>query len=510
MDKKILNTILVFLLFFSIALVSLFVTIRLFWSINLFPGWLLEWLLWAYGVLIFCLATTYALKQTGKVKTYHIASMIKTTKFIPWLDKLMIFGRLIDAFARIGLIFGFGAFAVDYMYGRHQRFFIRIPLFALSAGILYLIYDRFFLLMLSNPFISEYALHLSLSFSFFGFAGFIVFSLFGYAIYIMTNVAQGTGGQVCPGVAPLIPGVKMPNMPIVVPLHGWLSLLIILVLHEGMHGVVLRRVGLKIKSGGLLLIGLFPIGAFVEPDEEEMKKAEPIKALKVFAAGPMANLFTMFAVLVFVFIFLFAIQKPLVDPWINEIKAEGYEGIVVSSVEEEFDFCGDILAGPAFGKLEEGMLLHEVNGRKISSAAQAAAIISRFKSEEFTMTMEKEDATLETFTIKPEGKLNYLGFQIRDKQKDDYTPPEEFELYKAVASPFNSFINWFFILSFLVAIVNFLPLEPFDGGRILKIMVLPYIGFLNLTDEEAEKSIRRVSLAVIVLLLVINALPMIL
>ncbi|MFH1240429.1 MAG: site-2 protease family protein [Candidatus Diapherotrites archaeon] len=467
-----------------------------------------EWILWVFAFLIFCLVTTYILKRSGKAKTYYIASMIKTTKFIPWLDKFMVFGRLIDAFARIGLVFGFGAFAVDYMYGRGRKIWIRLPLFLISAGILYFIYENFFLLMLSNPFISEYALHLSLSFAFFGFAGFIVFSLFGYAIYIMTNVAQGTGGQVCPGVAPLIPGVEIPNMPVVVPLHGWLSLLIILILHEGMHGVVLRRVGLKIKSGGLLLLGILPIGAFVEPDEEEVKKAEPIKALKVFAAGPMANLFTMFAVLVLVLVFLIAIQKPMIDPWLNEIKAEGYEGIVVSSVEEEFDFCGDILKAPAFGKLEEGMLLREVNGQKVSSATQAATIISRFKTEEFTLTMEKEDGTTEIFNIKPEGKLNYLGFQIKDKQNEDYIPPEDFELYKAVASPLNSFINWFFILSFLVAIVNFLPLEPFDGGRILKIMVLPYIGFLNLSDEDADKAIRRVSLAIIVLLLLINALPL--
>jgi hypothetical protein len=39
-----------------------------------------------------------------------------------------------------------------------------------------------------------------------------------------------------------------------------------------------------VRGGGILLIYIFP-GAFVEPDEQEFKKAEKMKRLKVIAAG---------------------------------------------------------------------------------------------------------------------------------------------------------------------------------------------------------------------------------
>ncbi|HLF55126.1 MAG TPA: hypothetical protein VI612_05405, partial [Candidatus Nanoarchaeia archaeon] len=59
-------------------------------------------------------------------------------------------------------------------------------------------------------------------------------------------------------------------------LHWFLSIFIILIVHEGMHGVMARVYGLPVKNSGLVVLGaLVPLipGAFVEPDEEKLRAA---------------------------------------------------------------------------------------------------------------------------------------------------------------------------------------------------------------------------------------------
>lgn len=81
-----------------------------------------------------------------------------------------------------------------------------------------------------------------------------------------------------PGVNPLIP-------------LGWglVALVVALVIHEGSHGVMAYVGRMRVKSLGLLFF-IVPIGAFVEPDEEDLEKATAREKNRVFAAGPASNL----------------------------------------------------------------------------------------------------------------------------------------------------------------------------------------------------------------------------
>lgn len=83
---------------------------------------------------------------------------------------------------------------------------------------------------------------------------------------------------VLPGINPLIP-----------LWYGILGLAIALIVHEGAHGVLSRAHDIKVKSLGLLFV-VVPIGAFVEPDDEELEKAPTRTKARVFSAGVMANL----------------------------------------------------------------------------------------------------------------------------------------------------------------------------------------------------------------------------
>jgi membrane-associated protease RseP (regulator of RpoE activity) len=71
----------------------------------------------------------------------------------------------------------------------------------------------------------------------------------------------------------LIPGLNE-YIPIV---WGAIAIMVMLVVHELAHAVLCRAEGVSVKSMGVLLLGIIPIGGFAEPEEEELfgKKKEP-------------------------------------------------------------------------------------------------------------------------------------------------------------------------------------------------------------------------------------------
>jgi len=74
-----------------------------------------------------------------------------------------------------------------------------------------------------------------------------------------------------------------------VPFWYWIiSIAILVIVHEGMHGVMAAREKVRIKSLGWGLLAVIPL-AFVEPDEKQLQKQKPMKQLRVFAAGSFAN-----------------------------------------------------------------------------------------------------------------------------------------------------------------------------------------------------------------------------
>lgn len=82
-----------------------------------------------------------------------------------------------------------------------------------------------------------------------------------------------------------IPGVN-PVIPVV---YGTIALAISMVIHEIFHGIVARSYGIKVSSVGVLFF-IVPMGAFVEPDEEEVQKADPVHRRRLIAAGPGINI----------------------------------------------------------------------------------------------------------------------------------------------------------------------------------------------------------------------------
>ncbi|HZX19542.1 MAG TPA: site-2 protease family protein [archaeon] len=459
------------------------------------------------GFLVLCAIITFILKKTTKFDTFFLITLIRTKKPLAFFDRMAKHTKILDAFALLGLIIGFGAISVDFFWGRKLKLRERIILFFGSFSVLsgaFLAVDIFFGNVFSaNLLIGNMFPLLVISFGLMGLAGFTLFSLFMQAFDIVGKYLIGT--RSCPGVAPLIPGVEIPGVPITPPLHAWISLLIILLVHEGMHGIVGRRHGFTIKNAGVILFGFLPIGAFVEPDEKEIAKEKDEKVLPFLAAGPMSNL----VVMVFAGIILFgalSFSGPLTEHFYPGLQDNFFSGVKVVKVLEETEFCGTVYAAPAFAKLNEGDLIKGISGVAVNSPQALFVELQKDRLKEKTFSLERNSEQI-SITLQP-NEIGQFGFVPEGIRNESIQIPESYPTYALAIGLFIEFVFWLFLLNFLVAAINFLPMHPFDGGRMAKLLFVPYLGFLNISKEQKQEKITKFFLYIILALFVINALPL--
>ena len=121
------------------------------------------------------------------------------------------------------------------------------------------------------------------------FCMFIV-ALFMILAFISSLLSPPTASPPSASELVAIPGIN-PMIPL-----GWgaMAFVIALVIHEFGHGLLARAHGMRIRSFGLLQLGPLPLGAFAEPQYQELHKAPRKERMRMFAAGPATNLFAAF------------------------------------------------------------------------------------------------------------------------------------------------------------------------------------------------------------------------
>jgi len=112
-----------------------------------------------------------------------------------------------------------------------------------------------------------------------------------------------------------IPGVN-PLIPI---WYGIAGLAIAIIVHEFSHGILARVEDVKVKSLGLIFL-VVPLGAFVEPDEEEIKKLKKPNRSRIYSVGPTTNvILAIVLVLIFSMAFMGSIEAKEDGVIINEM-----------------------------------------------------------------------------------------------------------------------------------------------------------------------------------------------
>ena len=153
----------------------------------------------------------------------------------------------------------------------------------------------------------------------------------------------------------------------------WLGLLATMVVHEFGHAVLCRVEGIRVKSMGILM-AVIPIGAFVEPDEEDQEKTKGLKKMRMFGAGITNNILlglACFALVVFLLGFAVPVSTPLIH------------GVYVDS--------------PAHAAgITPNSIIREVNGISVSSRDEVATLLNTTKpGDKITLLLENNGATTE-------------------------------------------------------------------------------------------------------------------
>ena len=122
--------------------------------------------------------------------------------------------------------------------------------------------------------------------------------------------------------------LAVPGINPVIPL-GWgiIAFVVSLVIHEFGHGLLARGHGMRIRSFGLLQLGPLPLGAFAEPQSDELMRAPRRERLRMFAAGPATNLFAAFI--------MFLLLGGLATQFVGQEDYIHVQGIVVDAGADE-------------------------------------------------------------------------------------------------------------------------------------------------------------------------------
>lgn len=264
-----------------------------------------------------------------------------------------------------------------------------------------------------------------------GFGG-MAFVLY-YFLKQAYNILRPTA-EVVPSVQLVIPGVTIPLV------YGLISLAVLIIVHELSHGFVARAENIPLKSVGLLFFIVLP-GAFVEPDEDELKKAPLRSRLRVFAAGSFAN-------------FIVAFISVLV-----------FNGVTLAFEPHGVEVFGVIKDSPAYGILEKGDVIVEINGVKINTLEEFIKFMNNTKpGEELSLVILRNGKVKNiSITLGEHPERPGKGF-IGIYPTQHLISKIGFD--KELMVIFTLFY-WLYVINFGVGLMNLLPVIPLDGGRML-------------------------------------------
>jgi len=291
------------------------------------------------------------------------------------------------------------------------------------------------------------------------------FLMMGYAFYFLLNnvanyfVVQSEFLE----LTLLIPGVTLTSAPAIA--YFLLSIPIVLIMHEGAHGIVAALEKIKIKTGGFaIFIALF--AGFVEPDEEEFDKAKKISKLRIIGAGATSNV--IFAIILGAImltnpVFGMVLESiPLFGEVILNTFYELSQGVLILSIMEN-------LGAEQAGLLTNDVII-SINDIPIRGPVDFPILNP---GETVSVTVLRDNQTLE-FGVEimpsPDDPERGLIGIMRDNSIP-YKPVMNFIDWANVDFNVSMFLLWLWMISFFIGIINMLPLPILDGGKFIHTII---------------------------------------
>lgn len=288
----------------------------------------------------------------------------------------------------------------------------------------------------------------------------------------------------------LLPGLN----PVIPVIYGIIGIVVAVVIHEGTHGVIARRLKLPVKSTGLLFLLIIPIGAFVEIDEKEIQKTRFRDSGRIMAGGPGSN----------IIVALIALAILLVI--VGGLAPTQFNGVYVQQI---------VAGSPADtlhaqGHLVSGDVITAVNGTSVNSVEQLSNYLNNTRPNETLIVsiehkgqMNNYNLTLGTYPA-PNVTKGFIGIAQSFSQSDLVNIQHQYfssffkdpVLYLVVPGifpqansivPFSNQLTplytspslgaawyplaltmfWIWFINVNLAFFNAIPLYPLDGGQAL-------------------------------------------
>ena len=252
------------------------------------------------------------------------------------------------------------------------------------------------------------------------------------------------------GVQLVIPGITIPFW------YGIFALITVILAHELMHGIVARNENIRLKNLGAVFFTSIPIGAFVEPNDEDLNRSPSISKLRVYAAGSFANIVLALVAM--------ALMIPLND------------GV---------EIVGVMPNTPADGVLEEGMVIKKINGKEVKSLSDFIIEAGKIRPNQIVV-LETDKGTFKVLAKKRDGNKGMIGIYV----KQHVFGGLDFIYYT---------LFWISFLNLGIGLINLAPINfgiaATDGHLILREILS------KLAKEKAEEISGLLSTTVTIMLL---------
>ena len=251
----------------------------------------------------------------------------------------------------------------------------------------------------------------------------------------------------------LIPGVTLTSSASIT--YFLLSIPIVLVIHEGAHGIVATLEKIKIKTGGFaIFIALF--AGFVEPDEEEFNKAKKISKLRVIGAGATSNVifsFALGALLLTNPIFAIVVPEPILG-WMYEEP----DGVLVLSIIEG--------SGAEKAGLKPNDIIFAINGIDVRTPLDfQKAEVKPGQIVNVSVLRNGQELEFPVLVMPSEDEPERGLIGIMRDNSFAYKPIYNFIEWNNPSV--SMFLLWLWMISFFIGIINMLPLPILDGGKFI-------------------------------------------
>jgi membrane-associated protease RseP (regulator of RpoE activity) len=304
------------------------------------------------------------------------------------------------------------------------------------------------------------------------------------------NIAQQTPPSAVNDIRNIlaIPGV---NQFIPFTFAVWFAFILTLVVHEFGHAFLARVEGIRVRFFGILYC-VIPLGAFVEPDEEDFEKTKGLPKIRMLGAGIMNNIvvgLVCFGLLVLLLSAAVPGEAPLVKAVYKDYPAAisgmppdsvivSLNGVKTPTRPDVAEFLNRTKPGDTVtvvidnkGKTESYILTLSQWPEEMGSRTSGFMGVAYYDAPSMKQFFDQ--------IASPVGVIALLGIPIWV-----ITEPAKFANFiillndspdvVAWAVPFPYF--WFIIqilfwcawLNLTVGLCNAIPMVPFDGGHILK------------------------------------------